>query len=668
MGHVKDIDVETDMARRQEMGADASSELDDMRQETDQTLMTCQQNERVVSKMCVACNPGQTNPAGDNASGSDTQCEPILCAQDEQVVSNMCVSCPGGTLNRAGDDASGADTQCMPVLCAQDERVVSKICVACNPGQTNPAGDNASGSDTQCEPILCAQDEQVVSNMCVSCPGGTLNRAGDDASGADTQCEDACSVVLGLPCAQVEHAYLKASNAEAYDDFGWTVALEGDTLVVGSRAEDSAATGIGGNQTDNSSALSGAVYVFVRSGGTWTQQAYLKASNTEVYNVFGSALALEGDTLAVGAWAEDSNATGVGSNQTDNSAKDSGAVYVFTRTGSTWAQQAYIKASNAGEEDNFGHAVALEGNTLAVGAWGEDSSAVGIDGDQTDNSARNSGAVYVFTRTGVNWAQQAYLKASNAQSHDSFGHAVALEGNTLAVGAWGEDSSAVGIDGDQTDNLAQASGAVYVFTRTGVSWTQQAYLKASNAGDGDEFGWSMALGGDTLAVGAVAEDSNATGIGGDQTDNSARNSGAVYVFTRTGSSWAQQAYLKASNAGEEDKFGNSLALEKDTLVAGARKEDSNATGVGGDQTDNSARNSGAVYVFTRTGVSWAQQAYLKASNTGGGDEFGWSVALGGDTLAVSTWAEDSNATGIGGDQTNDYATSSGATYVYTFAP
>ena len=375
----------------------------------------------------------------------------------------------------------------------------------------------------------------------------------------------------------------------------------------------------------------------------------------------------------MGAREEDSNATGIDHSADDdkgvndnldqgnNSASNSGAVYVFTRSGTTWSQQAYIKASNTGAGDFFGHSLSLSasGETLAVGANGEDSGATGIDHsadegvndnlDQNNNSAGDAGAVYVFTRDNDNkWSQQAYIKASNTGVSDSFGYSVSLDsgGNTLAVGAANEDSAATGIGGDQDNNSAGDSGAVYVFTRSGTTWSQQAYIKASNPSGkdpcsivndgpcnefGDQFGFAVSLDedGDTLAVGAYGEDSNATGIDGDQLNNDAFGSGAVYVFTRSHDTpiptWSQQAYIKASNTGGigenryGDAFGDSVSLNSDgdTLAVGARWEGSKATGIDGDQGDNSAVESGAVYVFTRNGTTWSQQAYVKASNTDG---------------------------------------------------
>ena len=201
-----------------------------------------------------------------------------------------------------------------------------------------------------------------------------------------------------------------------------------------------------------------------------------------------------------------------------------------------------------------------------AGAFGEDSNARGINGDQTNNSASQAGAVYVFVRTGATWTQQAYLKASNTDAFDLFGYSAAVSGDTVAVGAYGEASHAIGIDGDQTDNGPPQAGAVYVFVRNGITWTQQAYLKASNTNGGDFFGYSVAVTGDTVVAGAFGEDGNSTGIGGDQTNNTAPQSGAAYVFLRTGVIWTQQISLKASNTDAGDFFGYSVAASNNTTV------------------------------------------------------------------------------------------------------
>ena len=472
--------------------------------------------------------------------------------------------------------------------------------------------------------------------------------------------------------------YLKASNTGRFDNFGGAISLsaDGNTLAVGANVEDSTATGINGDQNNDLVGQSGAVYVFVRSAGLWQQQAYVKANNTGNGDSFGEAVSLsaDGNTLAVGAPGDDSAATGINGEQHGNSAGGSGAVHVFVRSGRNWQQQAYIKASNTGRNQFFGSVVSLSasGNTLAVGAEGENSAVTGINGNQNDFSAREAGAAYVFIRSGDLWQQQAYIKASNTGEFDRFGIAVSLsaDGNTLAVGADAEDSAAIGINGNQNDNSALGSGAVYVYVRIGELWQQQAYIKASNIERNNLFGRAVSLSanGGTLAVGARLDDSAATGINGNQNDNSADDSGAVYVFVRSGELWQQQAYIKASNTGEDDKFGIAVSLSADgnTLAVGTIREDSMATGINGNQDDNSSYDTGAVYVFVRYGELWQQQAYIKASNTWQEDSFGGAVSLSadGNTLAAGAVDEDSAATGINGDQNNNSAPASGSVYLY----
>jgi hypothetical protein len=473
------------------------------------------------------------------------------------------------------------------------------------------------------------------------------------------------------PVEIAQQGYIKASNTGEGDAFGNAVAVSGDTMVVGAPIESSNATGVNGNQNNNSALGSGAAYVFVRNGTNWVQQAYLKASNAEADDGFGYSVAIDGDTVIVGAIYEDSNAVGVNGNQGNNSIANSGAAYVFVRSGTNWTQQAYLKSSNPGADDVFGYNVAICRDTIVVGSYAEDSSATGVNGNQGSNSATDSGAVYIFVRSGTNWTQQAYLKASNTGANDSFGAMVAVSGDTLIVGAPGESSSASGVNGNQNDNGAGGAGAAYVFVRHGTNWVQQAYLKASNTQAGDGFGYSVAMDGDTAVVGALYESSNATGVNGNQSNNNALQSGAAYVFVRQGTNWSQQAYLKASNTEAGDEFGASVAVSGDTVLVAAPREDSSSAGVNGNQNNNGAEGSGAVYLFVRTGTNWLQRAYLKASNPGVSDFFGSydsalnGVAISGDTIVVGAPNEASNATGVNGNQANNSALTAGAAYVFT---
>ncbi len=420
-----------------------------------------------------------------------------------------------------------------------------------------------------------------------------------------------------------QEAFLTGTAAEGLSNYAGTrVALDGDTLAVSDLLGD----GTGSHP--------GWVYVYVRVGATWIQQAKLTASNAGGGDWFGRSVSLSGDTLLVGASREDSGATGVGGDESDEGAKDSGAAYVFVRNGTTWSQQAYLKASNTGAGDWFGHAVAVSGDTAVVGAYWEDSEASGVNGDQGDGSSGNRGAAYVFVRSGTTWSQEAYLKPSNAQVSFGFGYAVSIAGDTVVVGAWWESNGAKGVNGSQNDGGAAQSGAAYVFVRDGTTWSQQAYLKAWNTQAGDGFGCSVAVSGDTVVVGALDEDSDVTGVDGTADNTNRPGSGAAYVFVRSGTAWSQQAYLKASNTGSNDGFGVSVGISRDVIVVGAQFESSAATGLDGDQSDDSVSRTGAAYVFARTGTTWAQAAYVKAPSNGAGRSFGVATAVSGDTVAA----------------------------------
>jgi hypothetical protein len=291
-----------------------------------------------------------------------------------------------------------------------------------------------------------------------------------------------------------EQAKLVAPDGLAEDYFGYSVAIDGDTAALGAYLRGSA---------------KGAVYMFVRSGTTWSHQATLEAADVTAPDGFGVAVALEDDTVVATAYWDDSRA---------------GSAYVFTRTGTTWTERARLVASDRVGGDNFGSAVALSGGTVAIGAAGDDS---------------RTGATYVFTGSGGAWTQQAKITAADGVSSDAFGHTASLEGDTLAIGAPGDDA---------------ARGSTYIVTRTSGSWTQQAKITASNGVANDYFGSALSLDGDSLAVGAYV---------------AAGYQGAAYVFSRSGTSWSEQGTITASNGVANDYFGFSLAMDDGVLAVGA---------------------------------------------------------------------------------------------------
>lgn len=327
-----------------------------------------------------------------------------------------------------------------------------------------------------------------------------------------------------------QEAYLKPKKSDKGDEFGGSVAVSGNRVAIGSTGDGSSSAGVNGDPYDNSLPDSGAVYVFEQHNGQWRHAAFIKASNPDAGDIFGAGVAMDGDTIVVGAAFEDSGANGVNGNQADNGASNSGAAYVFRGSGLNWTQEAYIKASNTGAEDGFGRGIDIDGDRLVVAARGEDSQASGVDGDQGDDSLFSAGAVYVFVRSGTSWSQEAYLKASNPDSQDAFGTSVAIDGDRVAVGASGESSDSRGINGDEANNSASRAGAAYIFERTGGAWGQSAYLKASNAETFDRFGASSAVAGDLVLVGASSEEGNSPGVNGLQQSNAVGTGGAVYAF------------------------------------------------------------------------------------------------------------------------------------------
>lgn len=459
--------------------------------------------------------------------------------------------------------------------------------------------------------------------------------------------------------------YLKASNTRNSGNFGYAVALsaDGNTLAVGANNESSGATGIGGNQVNdclaagpvNCAFSSGAVYVYTRSGNAWSTPVYVKASNAEQYDAFGSTLSLsaDGNTLVVAAIYEAS----ANSNQTDNTASGAGAVYVFTRTAGTWSQAAYLKASDATSSTHFGTTLALsaDGGLLAIGA---------PDRMPASTMLYNSGAAYVFTRAGAAWSESATLTAQTPVQYGYFGSGLAIVGGstpTLVVGA----------EGDTVAGGIAHTGAAYVYVRPAATWSQVAVITSSTQGSYGGFGSAVALSADamTLAIGAYSEDVT-TSSGATVFD-----AGTVHVYTGSGASWSEAALLSAANPVSYVGFGQTLALSADgsTLAAGAPYESGSAAGVNG-IPDATMQSSGAAYVFTTSASSWSQRSYVKASNPEPNDYFGAAVALSADgaTLIVGALGEDSAATGLNGNQLDDCgaatatncADGAGAVYVY----
>ena len=336
-------------------------------------------------------------------------------------------------------------------------------------------------------------------------------------------------------------SYLKATNSEAGDHFGLAVSLSGDgnTIAVGSLREDGAALGATNPVPgDNAAMDSGAAYVFRRTAGTWSAVAYLKSLHTRAFDAFSIMLALSADgrTLAVGAQFEDGAGSGPNPVRGTSEVVDSGAVYVFYDDRGTWRPQAYLKASNTGSNDWFGHTVSLsqDGNVLGISAMYEDGSRTSRVGAYNDDSP-NSGAAYVFRRAGSSWSFESYVKADEPTADDIFGWAIAMspDGTKFAVGAPAEDGSGAGLDPMQHDDSLNGAGAAYVFEGIGGSWTLQHLIKSPWSREADAFGQYVAFADSPgqIVVGAVGEDSSSSGVSiMPELLRPSYDSGAAYVY------------------------------------------------------------------------------------------------------------------------------------------
>ena len=316
-----------------------------------------------------------------------------------------------------------------------------------------------------------------------------------------------------------QQAKITPNDGAKNDQFGISVSVSGDTVIVGSVFDD-----------DNG-VSSGSAYIFTRSGTDWSQQAKITPNDGTAGDFFGYSVSLSGDTVIVGSYLDDDNGN------------NSGSAYIFTRSGTDWSQQAKITPNDGSADNFFGISVSLSEDTVIVGA-------------NQDDSGNNSGSAYIFTRTGGTWTQQAKITPNDGTAGDFFGYSVSLSEDTVIVGAYRDD-----------DN-GSSSGSAYIFTRSGTDWSQQAKITNNDGMAGDFFGYSVSLSGNTVIVGAY------------QDDDSGNNSGSAYIFTRTGGTWTQQAKITPNDGASDDQSGISVSMSGDTVIVGAYRDDDNGSSSG----------------------------------------------------------------------------------------
>ena len=366
-----------------------------------------------------------------------------------------------------------------------------------------------------------------------------------------------------------EQDSIVADDRATGDRFGRSVAISGDYAIVGS------------NLDDDGGLSSGSAYIFKRTGNTWTQQQKLTADDAAGSDYFGTSVAIDGDTVIVGA-SQDSHGVSAG-----------GSAYIFTRTGSTWTQQQKIIPTDLTTFSNFGFSVDIQGDTVVIGAR-----FLNFD----NNPSQKYGAAYVWTRSGSTWTQQQRLEHPTPVSFDGFGASVAISGNTIAVGVTGRDVSP----------SVTSTGSVCVFTISGSTWTLQQELVANDPQAGAQFGAKVDIDGDNIAVGVPFH--NIDGVG---------SAGSVYVFTRTGSTWTQQQKIIPDNPAANSYFGNSVGIQGNTLFFGWPKTYSNGDG--------------SVFIYKRTNNVWSLTQTLISSDTATnktGYEYGESIGVHNGSIII----------------------------------
>ncbi|MFG0256669.1 MAG: hypothetical protein ACF8GE_02080 [Phycisphaerales bacterium JB043] len=362
------------------------------------------------------------------------------------------------------------------------------------------------------------------------------------------------------------------------DKFGAQVAISGDTMAVAAPFYDTATV------TD-----AGAVFVYVRSGTTWSYQATLIASDPESSDDFagnendiGRTVAIDGDTIVVGA----------PNHTTPSPTINPGVVYVFVRSSNMWSEQQKIGGGNDGYQ--FGSSVDIEGDDLVIG-----------ERSATDNSVGTLvGAAYHYTRSSGTWSQNFQFTASTPDIGDFFGHTVAISGDTVVVGAPGYD---IGSDAN--------TGAVYVFVDGGSGWSEEDILTADDAAQSDDLASSLDIDGDMVVAGAPGDN-----ITIDSVEHP--NAGSAYVFTRSGANWNDEDKLTASDLEANDSLGESVSISGNTVVVGAPSEDN-----GGQST-----GIGAMYVYTESSGDWSELAKYRAADDADDENFAVSVAIDGNTI------------------------------------
>jgi hypothetical protein len=414
-----------------------------------------------------------------------------------------------------------------------------------------------------------------------------------------------------------------ASDRGAHDLFGSSVAISGDYAVVGAIHEGDDSIGGGEFITQ-----SGAVYIFKNYAGTWSEVQKILASDRSTSAAFGNSVAISGDYLIVGASNEEHDTIG------GAFLERAGAAYIFKNDEGIWTEVQKIVASDRGAIDYFGTSVTISGDYAIVGASHEDHDTSG--GTFIDRA----GAAYIFKNEAGTWFEAQKIVASDRGLHNQFGRSVAILGDCALIGALGADYDTSG------GAFLISAGAAYIFKRDAGIWFETQKLVASDRGENDFFGLSVAISEDHAIVGAPGEDHDTSG------GAYLNSAGAAYIFKNIAGTWSEELKIVASDRGALDEFGLSVAISGDYALVGAENEDHDTTGA------TYLSNSGSAYMFKNIAGTWSDVHKIVASDRWTGDFFGESVSISGDYAIVGAKSEDHDTTG------GAYLNSAGSAYIF----
>ncbi len=614
-----------------------------------------------ATESCAPCGAGAYSPGGASASCAPTQCDPGESSEVEAATTanEGCTPCPMGTYS------TGGATPCLPVTCPLGHGGVevgaSSVDTAC---ALCPVGRYSRG-EGPCQASACPEDhfatlEGATSAQegCMPCDEGERSKGGDAKT-----CElanDASLATLDIEGAELTPEFQPGIHSYSAS-VGW---MEHSISIRPTLSDTMALLNVDGLERQSGehihiSVVYGETPISINplapSGQSETydivvsreaRSGELPDPNRREESDFAHALSQDGHLLAAGApsatWCPPRETEEGDEEESEPLCIETGLVHLYARSDEGWRLVTSLASGEHQPGQRLGAALSLEGQRLAVGAPGHN-------------------AVYIFERIAGVWQQKTRLSPRGG-SVQSFGHQVALDGDSLAISAIDDASCATGVDGDETDTGCTGAGAVFVYALDDTgAWNQSAYVKAAHVRAGDGFGAQVALDGDRLIVSAPGTDSCESGLDAELGDSGCEGSGSVHIFDRYQGQWVLDAVLAAPEAQTRARFGSSLSLSVDLMAVGAVGD---AMCEGDGRVSEACTSGGAVHLYRLTQGAWRHEARLQGIRTERGDRFGQSVGLGAGSLLVGVPGADGCGRGVNGEDNDSGCPEAGAVEVF----